>query len=282
MRPFVRNVYDKSMKSICRLVTTLLVSLGLALPASATTLTADFTGLWYRSPAESESGWGVNIIQQHDVLFVTMFIYDQANQPHWYVASNVVNTGGSNFSGQLFNIGSGTYFGAPWAGISGVQAVGNIAFQFSSPTQGSMTFSINNVQVTKPIVRQSWRIDNLTGNYIGGLTARGPGCDTGLLVNGDLTVTHSQPNISFRVDFVNASNQPGVCTFNGIYSQVGSVGAVNSGNFTCTINNVPNAFAGSFSMSETYNNRNGFAGAISGTSQFCSFNGYFGGTRDVF
>ena len=272
------------MKSFRRCLAVLLASFGVALPASATTFSTDWTGLWYNSPAESQPGWGVNVIQQGDVIFATMFIFDQANAPHWYVASNVNATSQSSFSGQLFNIGSGTYFGAPWSGISGVQTVGNIAFSFSSPTNGSMTYTINNVQVTKQIVRQTWRIDNLSGNYIGGAVGRGGGCDgdNSILINGELTVTHQQPNITMRVDFRNNLNQLGTCFYNGTYSQVGSIGAINGGTYNCTINGVQNAIAGSFSVAEMYNNRNGIAGRLSATSQFCSYNGFFGGTRDVF
>ncbi|HUP98381.1 MAG TPA: hypothetical protein VM073_10580 [Usitatibacter sp.] len=275
------------MKTPCRLVASLVTSLGLVLPASATTFSTDYSDIWYNAPAESQAGWGVNIAQQRDILFVTMFIFDQANQPHWYVASNVNATGPNSYTGQLFNIGSGTYFGAPWAGISGVAAVGNIAFTFNSPTTGSMTYTINNVQVTKQIVRQSWRSDNLQGNWFGGVVAAGSGCSTGILINGEITVTHAQPNISLRVEFTNNLNQPGICTYNGTYSQVGRMGAINNGSYSCTINGVGNALSGTFSVSEMQNSRTGFSGTTSGTAStgagfLCNYSGYMGGVRDVF
>lgn len=270
------------MKTLCRLAASLLLSLGLALPAAATTFSIDYTDLWYNAPAESQSGWGVNIIQQNEVLFVTLFIYDQANQPHWYVASNVNATSQTTFSGQLFNIANGTYFGAPWVGISGVQTVGNIAFTFNSPTTGSMTYTINNVQVTKNIVRQTWRVDNLSGSYIGGVVGTGSaGCGQfGVLVNGNLEISHSQPNITFVVDFFNQVQSQ--CRYTGTYNPTGSVGSVN-GTYVCTFQN--NAFPqlnGTFSMTELRNTRNGLNGRISGAHQNCSYNGYVGGFRDVF
>src|SRR5688572_19258690 len=138
-----------------------LAALVFALPAAATTDVTDFSDLWYAAPAESEGGWGVNVSQQGDVIFATLFVYGADNTPRWYVASGVASTGSNAFAGALFTVGAGTHFGAPWTGISGVRQVGNIAFAFATPTTGTMTYTVDNVQVTKNIVRQSWRADVL-------------------------------------------------------------------------------------------------------------------------
>ena len=273
------------MKTTIRLyAAALLAACGFSLPASATTLTIDYTDLWYASPAESQAGWGVNVIQQHDVIFATLFVYGSDNTPRWYVASNVVATGQTTFTGQLFQVANGTYFGAPWVGISGVTAVGNIAFTFTSATNGTMNYSVNGVNVSKSIVRQSWRNDVLTGNYIGGTTASGSACggNGGILISGELTVSHSGPNITMFVDFVNSLGQQGRCSYSGNYSQVGSLGAINNGSYNCTIGGAANAIVGNFSVAEIRASRNGFNGRISGNTQFCSYSGFFGGVKDVF
>src|SRR5690242_17237848 len=152
------------------------LALALSLGARATTTLTDFSDLWYNAPAESEAGWGVNVAQQADVLFATLFVYGPDRVPHWYVASNVAATGPTTFSGALFNIGSGTWFGAAWAGITPPQQVGDIAFAFDSSTHGTLTYSVNGVQVTKTIVRQTWRNDVLTGLYVGAVTGFGQAC----------------------------------------------------------------------------------------------------------
>ena len=273
------------MKTNLRLhAAAILASLGFALPAAATTATIDYSDLWYNRPAESQAGWGVNVMQQGNVLFVTLFVFGTDNTPRWYVASNVSSTSANSFSGALYNVASGTYFGAPWAGISGVTQVGNIAFTFDSDTTGTMTYTVNNVQVSKLIVRQSWRTDNLTGNYIGGTTAVGSACggNGGILISGELTVSHSQPNITMFVDFVNNLGQQGRCTYGGTYNQVGSVGSITGGSYNCTIGGTPNAITGTYSVSEIRNTRNGFNGRINGSTQFCSYSGFFGGIKDVF
>jgi len=271
------------MKILRSYAALILASLGISLPGSASTFDVDYTDLWYASPAESQAGWGVNVIQQNEVLFVTLFVFGPDNTPHWYVASNVNSTGINTFSGQLFNIGVGSYFGAPWTGISGIQAVGNIAFTFATATIGTMVYTVNNVQIAKNIVRQGWRNEVLTGNYIGGTTAIGSACggDGSVFISGVLLVTHNQPNITMTVDFLN-SGQPSRCTYNGTYSQVGSLGAIDAGTYSCNLDGNANALFGTFSVSEMRSTRNGFNGRIDGTKQNCSYSGYFGGIRDVF
>src|SRR5205085_6615179 len=66
----------------------LCLGLAVALDAGAATFSTDASDLWYASPAESESGWGVNVSQQGNVLFLTMFVYGSGSQPTWLVGSN--------------------------------------------------------------------------------------------------------------------------------------------------------------------------------------------------
>ena len=253
----------------------------LALPAAAASQTIDFTDLWYNAPAESQSGWGVNVIQQHNTLFVTLFVFGPDNTPRWYVASNVSSTGGNTFTGQLFSVGTGTWFGAPWTGISGVQQVGNITFTFGTATTGTMVYNVGDVTVTKSIVRQTWGGENLTGNYIGGLVGTGANCGTnGIIVHGELRVDHGS-SFTMRTLFTDSNGNDSSCNYAGSYSQVGSLGQINSGTYNCTINGVANVVTGTFSISEIKLTRNGFNGRISGSDNICTYTGFFGGIRDV-
>ena len=63
----------ESQTPMIRYLQCLLVSIAaaLALPAAATTHSTDYTDLWY---LPAESGWGINIIQQYDTVFATMFV----------------------------------------------------------------------------------------------------------------------------------------------------------------------------------------------------------------
>lgn len=68
-------------------------TLAVSLPAAATTYSTDYTDLWWSG--QSESGWGINLIQQHEVIFATMFVYHSDNTAHWYSASALMPVGGS-------------------------------------------------------------------------------------------------------------------------------------------------------------------------------------------
>ncbi|MGC1818702.1 MAG: S8 family peptidase, partial [Casimicrobiaceae bacterium] len=55
-----------------------IVDAGAAVRAAATAGAAapNYQGLWWASPAGSESGWGINFAHQGDVIFATWFTYD--------------------------------------------------------------------------------------------------------------------------------------------------------------------------------------------------------------
>jgi len=40
-----------------------------------------------------EDGWGMNIAQQGDTLFATVFVYGSDRRPTWYVASSITYSG---------------------------------------------------------------------------------------------------------------------------------------------------------------------------------------------
>ena len=273
------------MIRIVHFVTATLAGLVLAGPAAATTTTTDYGDLWYNAPAESQAGWGVNIAQQGEILFATLFVYGPDGAPHWYVASNVAATAPNTFSGLLFNVASGTYFGNSWAGIGSVQAVGNIAFTFSSATTGTMTYTVNNVQVTKNIVRQSWAGDSLGGTYVGAVTGFGQTCGPARRVRipGALVVTHNPPSqaVTMTLDFTVPPNS-GRCTYHGTYSQVGSVGSIGAGTYSCDVDGVVNAVIGNFAVDEIRATRSGWLGRITVVSPNCDYAGYMGGVKDSF
>ena len=60
----------------------------------------NYQDLWWKSPAASESGWGVNLNHEGDTIFATWFTYDLGGAPLWLVAT-ATKTAPNVFSGDL-------------------------------------------------------------------------------------------------------------------------------------------------------------------------------------
>jgi hypothetical protein len=78
------------------------IVLAASLPSKANTWGTDLSDLWYNA---SESGWGVNIVHQEKLLFLTFFLYGANGAPVWYSASDVQYTA-KNAAGALIFSGS--------------------------------------------------------------------------------------------------------------------------------------------------------------------------------
>src|SRR6185437_3085250 len=61
---------------------------------------ANYQGLWWASPAGSESGWGLNVAHQGNVLFATWFTYDASGKALWLSMTATEGAAGV-FSGQM-------------------------------------------------------------------------------------------------------------------------------------------------------------------------------------
>jgi len=111
--------------------------------------------LWYASPADSEAGWGVNITQQGEILFVTWFTYDASGRGMWIVGPRFERTAANTFSGSFYRTTGPAFSANPWspAGVGATQ-VGTGTFTFSAQNAGTFGYTVNGVTQSKPIVRQ--------------------------------------------------------------------------------------------------------------------------------
>jgi hypothetical protein len=272
-----------------RLAVRFLVLLALALPAHATTYSVDYTDQWWNA---AESGWGLNVTQQQDVLFLTLFVYGPDKSPRWYVGPAVspdllpLPAGVTQFSGALYET-AGPWFAGSWNAADRQNAqVGDITMRFTSPATGTLTYTVSGSRVSKEITRQSLRTPAVAGRYDGGLYSLASQCRSAtnngpFYVVGATTVTQaSASGISFRVDFATPSGQAAFCVFAGTLASQGRIASVSGGSFSCTVNGAL-ANAGTFSMTALDAQVNGFHASFTGSDQFCTYTGRFGGTRDV-
>jgi len=176
----------------------LVTSFGLMRPAAAAT---DYTDIWW-NPAEG--GWGVNLVQSDQFMFATFFIYNAAKQPTW-VAANLLKQGSGAFTGSVY-LTTGTFYGSPWnaSDVTFTEA-GTATFTPTGAADGTLAYSINGVNVTKTITRQTLTSIALAGRYYGGLVVAQSNCqdpaNNGTL-NVPATMTVSQvPNASLQIVF---------------------------------------------------------------------------------
>jgi hypothetical protein len=158
------------MKSIrFTLVLLSLAALSFACPALATSWSNDQSDLWWNS---TENGWGIQFVQRGSTIFATMFVYDAAGNPTFYVATmeGTKANGLLTFTGDLFTT-HGSWFGmVPYNPAAfGGAIVGNMTWVKSSGEPGTLTYSVNGVNVTKTLVRQPIRNDDYTGMYTVGV-----------------------------------------------------------------------------------------------------------------
>jgi hypothetical protein len=121
--------------------------------ASNRSQSSNVQDLWWGGIAES--GWGVNLAHQGDIVFATLFTYDAGGQPRWFVMSAGRKTGDSSFSGPLYRTRGPAFNSVPFTPITAADntEVGTMTFNFTDGDTGTMTYTVNGVQVTKSISR---------------------------------------------------------------------------------------------------------------------------------
>ena len=114
----------------------------------------NFTDLWWRSPAGSESGWGINLIQQDNIIFLSWFTYDANGKGMWVYGSSLARTTGNTFTGDLARNTGNAFSASPWdtSSVHGT-AVGTATVTFTDANNGTFAYTLDGVSQTKPITR---------------------------------------------------------------------------------------------------------------------------------
>ena len=118
---------------------------------------SNYSDLWWRSPAASESGWGVNVTQQGDILFATWFTYDASGKGLWLVMSRGEKTAPGIYSGTLYRTAGPAFDAATWDPRLVTQTpVGFATFTFTDPANGTFAYTVNGVSQSKAITRDAY------------------------------------------------------------------------------------------------------------------------------
>ena len=229
----------------------------------ANTFTSDLSDLWWNA---NESGWGVTVTHQQEVIFLTFFVYDSSNRPTFYTGqttySNNTAQGSQLYSGQMYQTSG------PWLGTIfnpnavGIRQVGTVTFS-AFLDQATLTYSVDGTVVIKSLTRQTFRNNNLSGQFVGVLRSTASGC-TNPINNGTVEtiaavgITHSGTSFSM------ASNDGvEICNYIGNYTQYGRTSR-SQGNYSCP------GRTGTYDLIDVEATRQSISGRFSAASSICA------------
>lgn len=126
------------------------------LAASAGLPSADFEveGLWWNAPANSESGWGINLARQGSVIFATWFTYD-ANGRAWWLSMTATKTGLNTYAGTLYQTHGPAFSAMPFDPTEVTStSVGSGTLAFTDANNGTFSYTVNGITQLKSITRE--------------------------------------------------------------------------------------------------------------------------------
>lgn len=211
---------SKLAAALCALT----LSLFLLATASASSGTADQSDIWWNP---SESGWGMQLAHRGQAIFATVYLYDAQGKPTWISA--VLRPAGADWVGDVYAT-TGPWFGAAAFDPATVtrRVVGSMTWRSDDGSNGTLTYGVDGVTVSKKVVRQPVESDDYAGQYLGALSWVNS-C-TGLHEDFvDIAVTQVGSNIT-----LNWSNHTtrDACYFGGQLGLDGQFGSM-SGQFQC-------------------------------------------------
>lgn len=113
---------------------------------------ANYQDVWY-VPGGAESGWGLLLTHQGDVIFAAWFTYDENRMPLWLSAS-ASKVGPGQYSGTLIRSTGPPFNTVPFDPAKVTRdAVGTMLLTFANGNQGTFTYSVNGITQSKPIAR---------------------------------------------------------------------------------------------------------------------------------
>ncbi|MEO8385931.1 MAG: hypothetical protein ABI583_11860, partial [Betaproteobacteria bacterium] len=117
---------------------------------------SNFQDLWWNP---NESGWGINLTHQSDIIFGTLFTYDATGKGMWLILSRGDRIAGTqNFAGALYRTTGPNFDAQPFTPITqaNLTQVGNMRLEFTDGNTAKLIYDVNGASVTKNIQRQTF------------------------------------------------------------------------------------------------------------------------------
>lgn len=231
----------------------------------------DLSDMWWNP---QESGWGVEFVQQRDVIFAGLYVQGADGRPVWYTAAmNFQGLGPQHvdmtYSGDLYET-TGSWFGSASFGAAINRKVGTMSVTSPDMTTGTLAYSIDGVAVSKAIRRFTFRYEEYAAAYSGAHSVTLSKC-TNPAEDGTRTVptTYTFALVGTQMT-VQATDSAKSCTYSGTYTQDGRLGRLQS-TYTCS-----NGEVGAMALHEMNVQRFGLMGQLFGTNnRGCHIEGTF-------
>jgi hypothetical protein len=254
----------------------LVVALVIALPGAAAA--GQYSDLWFNP---QESGWGLNLVQQDETAFATLFVYGPDGRPTWYVASNLQVNAYSNpggyplFEGTLYRT-QGSWHGGPFnPGDVRVTAVGHMWVEVLAKDRLRLHYGAEGVAAVRELTRQSFAEEPVSTWYTSQFVLRVARAD-----QSPIGTSHFQADVLVHLEdgtgFIRTDDHLGRrCEYRGPYRQAGKLVSI-SGTFTCTAGDL---LAGSFELTDLEVTAHGITGYLRKTGSGVQEFGRFAATR---
>ena len=267
------------MRTILCGVRWLFIGVLLAVPSASAFAASgyDYSDSWW-TPAES--GWGLQLVQQRDIVFATLYVYGADGTPRWYSGALpftglTPQTRAPNYEGDLYQT-TGPWFGTVAFAPSAVvyRRVGTMRIAGDNMTRATLSYAVDGVAVQKTIERQTFRYDDYAGDYAGAFvvtTSRctNPASDGTRTLPATLTVAQAGTAMTIVAALPGKS-----CSYTGPYTQNGRLGQFAAG-FVCS-----NGEVGTLFFEEMSVQRFGFMGRLFGVDNAgCHIEGSFAAAR---
>ena len=249
------------------------------LSASLHASAVNFSDLWWNP---QESGSGLQVVQQGESAFVTLFTYGSNNEPFWVVAPDVrvYAYSGANglpaFRGTLYRT-RGSAFSGPFNPNDGqVIPVGELYLTPTGDNALTLEYTVNNVRTTKQLVRQTFALSDAAANYSGSFRLRLSHASGGQPYgtreyNADFLLhLNEQGQGVLRV----SDNIHGLCDYRGPYVQTGRYGSF-AGSYVCE-----SGESGTFEVARLEFTQQGVTGQLNTTGREGIGRGRFGAVRE--
>jgi hypothetical protein len=251
----------------------------LASAAAACALAAQagqYSDLWFNP---RESGWGLNLVQQDETAFATLFVYGADGRPTWYVASNLQVTAYAGayplFEGTLYRT-HGPWHGGPFnPGEVRVVPVGQMWVEVLAKDRMRLHYNAEGVASVRELTRQTLAEEPISTWYTSQFVLRVARAD-----HTPIGTSHFQADLLVHFEggnaYIRSDDHLGRrCEYRGPYRQSGKLMSL-AGNFTCTAGD---ALEGSFELTDLEVTAHGITGFLRREGSGVRESGRFAATR---